>query len=248
MKTIRKGTFESNSSSTHSICISSRAKGRDTLPVEHGCVYIECAEFGWGWEHYNDAYTKACYVATALRDSGDFTELEWAIKDELGDVTVVIKTDNDFAYIDHQSRGVPPSDRVSIREFIFDRSQILVTGNDNSDAPIGFLKEELQYLKYKVVITDESETLIDYCNRLVYNEWDENDDILNRSLGDVFASLTGNLENRNYSIYWSFENNYVDNIIENMGGELLVGGYKIIKGEETLVDSKAYKVKINENK
>lgn len=248
MKTIRKGTFESNSSSTHSICISRHTKGRDTLPVKHGCVYIECAEFGWGWAHYNDAYTKACYVATAMRNSDDFTELEWAIKDELGDVTVVIRTDNDFAYIDHQSCGVPPNDRVNIREFIFDRSHILVTGNDNSDAPVGFLRDELQYSKYKVVITDENSTIVDYCNRLTYNEWDENNDILNRSLGDVFTSLAGDLDSKNYSIYWSFENDYVDNIIENMGGELLIGGYRIVKGEQTLVGSKIYKIKINENK
>lgn len=68
-KLIRKGVFETNSSSCHSLSIekSDTTTVLDTIyPNEEGNVVLEGGEFGWEVEVYNDAYTKANYVAVMI--------------------------------------------------------------------------------------------------------------------------------------------------------------------------------------
>lgn len=57
---IRRGVFETNSSSTHAICI---AKGDYNLSK-----YIDftIGEFGWENNEYDDLYSKASYLITAI--------------------------------------------------------------------------------------------------------------------------------------------------------------------------------------
>src|SRR4051794_35085386 len=66
MKTkIRRGVFETNSSSCHSISIASGAEVNDTLYVnEEGVCDIHPGEFGWGYEQSRDASSKAAYALT----------------------------------------------------------------------------------------------------------------------------------------------------------------------------------------
>ena len=77
----RRGVFETNSSSTHSIHIDESAELLDTLPlnegffykhedrwVDEGALVLEGGEFGWEiYDHY-DALTKANYMAVYAKD------------------------------------------------------------------------------------------------------------------------------------------------------------------------------------
>lgn len=67
-KIIRSNVFETNSSSCHSISIQ---KCEATLysrlyPNEDGLIELIGGEFGWGYDKYTDALTKANYVAVAI--------------------------------------------------------------------------------------------------------------------------------------------------------------------------------------
>ena len=69
MKIIRKGTFETNSSSTHSYTVCSISKTLDTLyPDANGILTIKGNDFGWEFEQYNDVYSKVSYVATLINE------------------------------------------------------------------------------------------------------------------------------------------------------------------------------------
>lgn len=66
-KLIRKGVFETNSSSCHSISISHDFTTLDTLyPDEYGNIVLNGGEFGWEIADYHDPETKANYVAVML--------------------------------------------------------------------------------------------------------------------------------------------------------------------------------------
>ena len=71
MKQIRQDTFETNSSSSHSITISNKGHfDANALPIVEyykgakNCVVLTGGEFGWGYEEFDDALTKANYLAT----------------------------------------------------------------------------------------------------------------------------------------------------------------------------------------
>lgn len=146
-KLIRKGVFETNSSSCHSISIAEGNELLDTLyPNKDGIVEIEGAEFGWEYEKYKDAGSKASYAMIYAIDwsrdkSEEFQQiLKDVIKKQSGAVDVVFKRkDNDFypyGYIDHQS--VEDEDLhymfeepELLRRFIFDKNSVLITDNDN---------------------------------------------------------------------------------------------------------------------
>lgn len=59
---IRKSVFETNSSSTHAICIT---KKKDNYKIPKH-IDFELGEFGWECEQYSDTYNKASYLITAI--------------------------------------------------------------------------------------------------------------------------------------------------------------------------------------
>lgn len=67
-KQVRKSVFETNSSSTHSICINS--KGHYMIPETIHFENDGC--FGWDWETYHEVYTKAGYLYIALLSRCDY--------------------------------------------------------------------------------------------------------------------------------------------------------------------------------
>lgn len=156
MKQIRQDTFETNSSSSHSITISNKGHfDANALPVvdyykgTKDCVVLTGGEFGWGYEYYDDALTKANYLATFVETvelynhdmSKYYNMLVDCIKGVTGCKNVVLDlgSDNKFgynpdAYIDHQSEEVGIDAFTSIddlKHFIFNRKSVLVIDNDN---------------------------------------------------------------------------------------------------------------------
>jgi len=134
---VRKGVFETNSSSSHSISIADDTKQfvLDTIyPNQHGVVEVMGDEFGWEWFKHNDAVTKASYVAQQFKHNDSALEtLAEVIKEQTGaDEVKFIDLDN--GYVDHDSYGIVPSDKESLKNFIFNRNSWLFGGNDNSTA------------------------------------------------------------------------------------------------------------------
>lgn len=134
MKTvIRKGVFETNSSSMHSITISDKKGVMNTLSTSSDgmTVNIDCDyTFGWGVEEYNDAEAKAAYC---VLDNVDSELIEQAIKSQTG-ASVLHFIDESNGYIDHQSVGTAKSDLTTVKEvqnFIFNPNCILEIDNDN---------------------------------------------------------------------------------------------------------------------
>ncbi len=69
-KLIRKGVFETNSSSCHSITIEGKSGVYDDIPTveKDGSIFIRSGEFGWEIENYDDFGSKASYIAVYIRD------------------------------------------------------------------------------------------------------------------------------------------------------------------------------------
>lgn len=140
-KLVRKGVFETNSSSSHSIALATEDKQfvLDTIyPNQHGEIHLKGGEFGWDWFKHNDAETKANYAAVDFIYDEQLTEmLHEVIKEQTG-ATAVINDftceygDGNHSYIDHDSYGTAPKDRESLRNFIFNKNSWLFGGNDNS--------------------------------------------------------------------------------------------------------------------
>ena len=74
MKTIRKGIFETNSSSVHTLVI---AHDNPEIPITK--LYFSLGEFGWGPELLNSVEERASYLWTYIVDylAGEESELNW---------------------------------------------------------------------------------------------------------------------------------------------------------------------------
>jgi len=141
MKNIRRNVFETNSSSSHSISISTKDNLFDDLEQdENGVITLNGGEFGWGYDKYHDALTKANYCAVDSYDQPEEREmLISVIKEHTGCRDVVLNINKDFnsgnwSYIDHQSQGTSEyafQSRESLKRFIFDPSSYLTIDNDN---------------------------------------------------------------------------------------------------------------------
>lgn len=151
---IRKGVYETNSSSTHAICITKKNVENNVIPNH---IDFCIGEYGWEFEEYKDIYNKASYLITAIlsfeKEYAD-EKLEqlksilnsYGITYTLPDVKVQAtewdgKTcyyyDID-GYIDHIGELKPLlddllSDSDKLFRFLFGES-LLITGNDNGDA------------------------------------------------------------------------------------------------------------------
>jgi hypothetical protein len=151
MKKIRKSVFETNSSSTHSICVAegdlSLLMDRSLIPNDKGILLISPSnkEFGWEIVDYYDAETKAyyCFLDQCTNNPENFKKLVNVIREQTGAKQVMFDYDynaDEFdysnGYIDHQSLGTASdlfegSDVEILRQFIFNPESYLHTDNDN---------------------------------------------------------------------------------------------------------------------
>jgi hypothetical protein len=148
MKTIiRRSVFETNSSSSHSVSIPQTYELLDTIePDENGNIALYGGEYGWGHIEYNDAETKANYMAVWAKEYSDSPEVSMNFLNQVltmhtGAKEIVYSFGSDFhnsnyAYIDHQSSDSDYftelfGDAKRMLNFIFNRKSILVISNDN---------------------------------------------------------------------------------------------------------------------
>ena len=150
MITIRRGTFETNSSSTHALCIKKEIP--KNLPKT---IYFGLGSFGWEKEKYTDINTKAEYLHTAILDcyaySDDKTKNEYEeYKNKISDILKEYGIESKWEepkkdsygyydyYIDHSYEmesllGIIPDQPQLLIEWLCNDESWLVTDNDNSD-------------------------------------------------------------------------------------------------------------------
>lgn len=145
MINIRKGLFETNSSSTHAICI---GKNNHNLEIPSELTF-QVGEFGWENEVYGDTTTLASYLYTALTGyySGkELTKYINHIYTLLGHngckATFIEPSVDEWGFadgcIDHSEElgdflnKVLSSDKALLR-YLFSPDSFIVTGNDNDD-------------------------------------------------------------------------------------------------------------------
>lgn len=138
---IRRSVFETNSSSTHAICISKTDVDKSSFP-DH--VSFTHGEFGWEVEEYSDLWSKASYLYQAICSCYRYDEREAAtnkIADMLRDYNISCSFEPDKntmwgdGYIDH---GYETKDFVEavlndsdkLLRYLFGNS-LVITGNDN---------------------------------------------------------------------------------------------------------------------
>ena len=72
MVKIRKGIFETNSSSTHSLSIGSLQPGNEKVDENYDCsITLGDGEYGWEQNDYYSWLDKADYITLLLRNYGD---------------------------------------------------------------------------------------------------------------------------------------------------------------------------------
>lgn len=146
MKLIRKGTFETNSSSCHSISVSTQGTYEGLTPNNENQIVIYPGEFGWGQETHDDALTKMSYlwiyIKTWSGDSSDhFMEMfQKVIQEHTGAGEVIMKESTSdwykYGYIDHQSVEGNAlhylfEDEQTLKNFLFLSGSYIETDNDN---------------------------------------------------------------------------------------------------------------------
>ena len=152
---IRQSCFETNSSSTHAICIATE----DILDIPKS-IHFGFDDFGWSRNTYHDNTSKADYLYTALPYvAQNMDELQQYIsfiyntlkKHGVEEITMedfkldVYYWDKDISlaisssgYIDHGSEisefvNSVCSDENRLMHYLFSRRSYVETGNDNDD-------------------------------------------------------------------------------------------------------------------
>ena len=155
MKNLRSSVFETNSSSTHSIAITPNTDGiYSTIEPKDGVIVLNGGDFGWGWEKFNDALTKANYCAEHTKYQNQAHDmLVKVIKEHTGAREVIV---NPQGYIDHESVGTCGEafkNEATLKDFIFNDGSWLFIGNDNIVEPPNFT--DLPGTVYKYVLALE---------------------------------------------------------------------------------------------
>lgn len=146
MKQIRQGVFETNSSSTHSICIA-----KDVDPELPKRIAFRFGEFGWECDTLRSEHEKASYLYTGLFHVGrveGFKKISETLKSKGIEVTAeepIYKDDSKWAensgYVDHGDELGPflddvCSDEGKLLRFLFSDLSFIITGNDNDEEDV----------------------------------------------------------------------------------------------------------------
>ena len=136
IKKIRQNVFETNSSSTHSICI---AKNTElTLPKE---IRFTFGEFGWEHDHLYSISEKASYLITGfyqIERQDDFDKIINKLENRGIKVYIENYDETGYNYVDHGDELAPFLNDLLESEdklfnFLFSNLSFIITGNDNSD-------------------------------------------------------------------------------------------------------------------
>ncbi len=142
MKSIRKNVFETNSSSTHSLCITSNT----LLDQKQNTIGFYLGEFGWERNKLTSAEDKASYLYTGIIVNELADKLLPKIKEALdaNDIKYTFQNSestNYYYYIDHGGElneflNDICNDESKLMRFLFSSESFILTGNDNDDSDV----------------------------------------------------------------------------------------------------------------
>ena len=142
---IRDNVFETNSSSTHSLCISKEKFDPKNIPEYLNITADE--DFGWRRDTYSTAEEKANYIYEVMCECGMIAELKdfkskikklgikasypRMKKDKWDDIVI-------GGYVDHAGEAAPfvhelLKDEDKLCRFLFDYKSVVYTGSDGED-------------------------------------------------------------------------------------------------------------------
>jgi hypothetical protein len=138
MKQIRRGVFETNSSSTHSICIQKK-------PATPRSIHFTFGEYGW---EQRTVYDTASYLYTLIMNRDDAKEKLARLKEILDAHNIEYtfanpgQYDDDYfgcGYVDHSYAAgnfveAVLNDEDLLFRYLFGFDSCIYTGNDNSSA------------------------------------------------------------------------------------------------------------------
>ena len=142
-KKVRQGVWETNSSSTHSICIA-----KDVQPELPKSIHFEFGEFGWEIDTLDSIANKASYLYTGLYGNERKEDVAKMIQILQGKGIEVTKEDALFAegekyarnsgYVDHCDElgaflDAVMADEKALINFLFSPLSFILTGNDNDE-------------------------------------------------------------------------------------------------------------------
>lgn len=155
MFSIREGTFETNSSSTHSICIP-KEDAYMTIPKRLE-INLNDYEFGWEYEEYDSVEERFAYLIFGITAGWQDTYLEQSQRLEkllktIGRYVETIKVrgldivnynnqtyyETYDGYVDHASELKEMVDTLlenedMLKRYLFSDNTFILTGNDNAD-------------------------------------------------------------------------------------------------------------------
>jgi hypothetical protein len=148
-KQTRFNVFETNSSSTHSICVAKNITL--TLPDE---ITFRADEFGWEFSTLNSVYEKASYLYTYFVQQNSLDEFEGIIN-VLKKHNIEVNIDdsyNNYCYIDHSYELCDFIDDILYDEtkllnFLFSPLSFILSGNDNSGESVD-INVDYEYDEY----------------------------------------------------------------------------------------------------
>lgn len=177
MRQIRQNTFETNSSSTHSICISKTP----VVDVRGKHVYFGSGEFGWRADTVTDT---ASYLYTAMVSAYspeefrekleklknildkyeityDFSPVKEVKSSYTPDYSYLVFTRDKYASVDHSHECIPfiesvLNDEDMLLRYLFGDSCIY-TGNDNSNE-----YDDMCYVAEETIWNDRREEVPNY--------------------------------------------------------------------------------------
>jgi hypothetical protein len=103
MKQIRNGVFETNSSSTHSFCISKEPVKNETIPNYLNIRTDE--DFGWSADCYNSPEEKAAYLCTVMEDCELDAEKETFLNMLKNEFHIKVSYKSKGGYVDHSGEA-----------------------------------------------------------------------------------------------------------------------------------------------
>lgn len=211
-KIIRNKAFETNSSSNHTISLSTDEKPFiiDMLyPDETGTIVVNGdKEFGWEWEKINDSESKLQYAYISGVDEKILTKI---LKYQIGCKKVIF---NEITgYIDHESYGILSeieNDEEKLRDFIFNKNSWLITGNDNSSKVKDYFITPI-YTENGLIPIKYNYKLYLSCDKLNYEKFINypDDDDFELIVSDLSYNLEIKENNTTFSRSW--RNNLTDN-------------------------------------
>ena len=165
---IRHGVFETNSSSTHTICINKDFK----WPLKENSIEFGTGEFGWEFENYYDIWSKAEYLHEAIlskaNDKAEYENLKAEFTKLLNDIGIEkvnwaeIKWEDDDTYPDWNSHGyidhgnnlweliqLMLKDPNLFYGFLFNNESCICTGNDNDEEDVNVPRGNYDYIYEK---------------------------------------------------------------------------------------------------